>query len=83
MFLFDGTRQHDHLACSARHERKAALRRLHVGQRPEECAKSRYFDSQPCTMRFVGKFQAECARHQHVSWHVCRPRLAKRTYECE
>jgi len=35
MLLFDGPRQHDDLAYAARRRRKPALRRAHVGQRPQ------------------------------------------------
>src|SRR2546430_13709417 len=35
MLLFDGQRQHDDLACAARHQRKPSLRRAHAGQRPK------------------------------------------------
>ena len=44
MLLFDGRRQHDDLACAARRQRKASLRRAHAGQRseaPREAARSR------------------------------------------
>ena len=64
MLLFDGGRQHDDLACAARYQRKALLRRAHVCQRPKLHAKPRDFHAQPCAMRFIGVLAAD--RHvQH------------------
>ena len=51
MLLFDGRRQHDDLACAARRQCKASLRRAHVRQRPKLHAKPPDFDPQPCAMR--------------------------------
>ncbi|MNC84784.1 hypothetical protein D3C83_03520 [compost metagenome] len=83
MLLFDGPRQHDDLACAARHQREPALRRAHAGQRPKHRAKPPDFDSQPRAQRFIGALQSECARDERVPRHVCRPRFAQRARERE
>jgi hypothetical protein len=62
MLLFDGRRQHDDLARAARRQRKASLRRAHVGQRPQHRAKPPDFDPQPRAMRFIGELRPEGAR---------------------
>ena len=83
MLIFDGPRQHDDIACAARHQRKPSLCRVHVGQRPKHRAKPPDFDSQPPTMRFIGEPRSECPRNEHVPRHVSGPRFAQRAYKSE
>src|SRR5256886_10319360 len=68
MLLFDGRRQHDDLACAARRQRKPSLRRAHLGQRPKLRAKTPEFDSQPCTIRFIGVLRPEGACDERAPW---------------
>jgi len=50
MLLFDGPRQNDYLACTARQQRKPSLRRAYTGECPKQRSKAPDFDSQPRTM---------------------------------
>ena len=59
MLVFDRPRQHDDLACMARHQREASLGRADVGQRPQHGAKPPDFDSQTRAMRFIGELRSE------------------------
>ena len=73
MLLLDRPRQHDDLACAARHQRKPSLRRAYAGQRPQHRAKPPDLDPQPRAMGFIGMLCAECAREEHISRHVFGP----------
>ena len=66
MLLFDRRRQHDDLACAAWHQRKASLRRAHVGQHPQLHAKSPHLDPQPRAMRLIGVVRPEGAREERA-----------------
>jgi hypothetical protein len=50
MVVFDRLREHDDLACAARRQRKASLRRAYAGQRPKHPAKPSDFHPQSCAM---------------------------------
>jgi hypothetical protein len=78
MLLFEGSRQDDDLARTARHQRKSILRSAHAGNRPKHRAKPPDFDFQPRAIRFIGGLRSECSRKEDVPWHFPEPRLAQR-----
>jgi hypothetical protein len=81
VLLFDGPRQHDDLACAARHQRKPSLPRAHAGQRPKHRAQPPDFDSQPRPMRFIDALRFECPREERAPRHVSGPRFTQRACE--
>jgi len=83
MLFFDGSRQHENLACVARRQHKPLLRRIHCRHRPEHFAKAADLDPQACAMRFVGKLQSECARNEYVPRNIRGPRFGQYTRESE
>ena len=80
---FDRRREHDDLACAARRQHKASLRRAHAGQRSKHRTKPPDFDPQARAMRFVGELRSECARDRACPSGRPRPRFAERACERE
>jgi hypothetical protein len=83
MLFFDGTRQHDDLACTPGRQRKTLFGGADVGQRSQHAAKPPDLDAQTCAKRFIGALQSEGARDKCVPRHIARPRFAKRACERE
>src|SRR4030095_11087961 len=75
MLLFDGPREDDDLASTARRQRKSSLRRAYVDQRPKHRTKSADLDSQARAVRFIGALRSEGAGDEGVPGYVSPPRF--------
>ena len=83
MLLFDWRGEHNNSTCSAWHQRKPSVRRIHAGQLPKHPAKPPNFDSQSRPMRFIGKPRPKGPRKKRPPRYVSWPRLAQRACERE